>query len=450
MLDGSADSDPIAATTGSDLTAVIWAYAQAVSTSRGTALRHSVLTVGLSLALGMGLVPHHRAQAAGPVLPLGDRNLVETRTAQPLAPGVTLTRIVRGTLPAAEKQIGTTRRGPWRVTVLTVDPRTARGHLMSTYGPTLAQVEPTSALTRSAGALAGVNASYFTFTKNRSFPGDPVGLGLYRGVVQSEPNAAPHEVDLLIDSRTNRIRIDHLTWKGRLKNRKTGRSLRLEYLNHPPKVPKTCAKLKNPTRCTKSGDVVRFRPEFGRTPSGPGVEVVLDRSGCVVRSTRKRGTVLLTGQSSVQATGKQTKTLLKLTKRGCLRTSVTLYGPRKKKVTITPTTYGVAGRYQLTRGGRITAPRRTGDYFQRHPRTVVGRTASGVIALVTIDGGRTTSVGATLPEAAAVARSLGLVDSVNLDGGGSTTMAAGGAVVNQPKGRSERAVGDALVYVDRP
>jgi exopolysaccharide biosynthesis protein len=73
-----------------------------------------------------------------------------------------------------------------------------------------------------------------------------------------------------------------------------------------------------------------------------------------------------------------------------------------------------------------------------------------VVTLVTIDGGRPTSVGATLPEAAAVARALGLVDSVNLDGGGSTTMAVGGTVVNQPKGRSERAVGDALVYVDRP
>ena len=112
--------------------------------------------------------------------------------------------------------------------------------------------------------------------------------------------------------------------------------------------------------------------------------------------------------------------------------------------------YGVTGRYQLTRGGRITAPQRTGDYFQRHPRTIVGRTASGVVAMVTIDGGRPTSVGATLPEAAAVARSLGLVDSVNLDGGGSTTMAVGGALVNHPSGKSERAVGDALVYVDRP
>lgn len=181
-----------------------------------------------------------------------------------------------------------------------------------------------------------------------------------------------------------------------------------------------------------------------------GVEVVLNRSGCVVRSTKQRGTTLLAGQSSVQATGKQTKKLLKIIKRGCLDTSIRLYGSNKKWVAVTSSTYGVTGRYQLTKGGRGVAPTAKGDYYERHPRTVVGRTAAGLVVFVTIDGGRTTSVGATLTEAAAVARSLGLVESVNLDGGGSTTMAVAGTVVNQPSGKSERAVGDALVYVDRP
>lgn len=372
------------------------------------------------------------------------------RNVQPLAPGVSLTRIVRGTLPAPEKQIGTTTSGPWRVTVLTIDPKIAKGHLAAAYGANLAQVEKTSTLVASAGALAGVNASYFTFTKDPKFPGDPVGLGIYRGVVQSEPAAAPHELDLVIDARTNTLRIDHLTWKGRLKNRRTHKTLKLEYLNHPPKVPKKCAKLKHPTSCQKSGDVVRFRPEFGPTPRGRGVEVVLDRSGCVVRSRQQRGTTLLAGQTSVQATGKQSRSLLKITKRGCLSTSIRVYAPHHKRLKLSATTYGVTGRYRLTEHGRIVAPTKKGDYYERHPRTVVGKTAAGRIAFVTIDGGRTTSVGATLREAAAVAQSLGLVDSVNLDGGGSTSMAVSGVLVNQPSGKSERAVGDALVYVDRP
>jgi hypothetical protein len=61
------------------------------------------------------------ADAGSTTLRLGDADLVETRTVETLAPGVTLTRIQRGDTPADPDQILTTRRGPWRVTILTVD-----------------------------------------------------------------------------------------------------------------------------------------------------------------------------------------------------------------------------------------------------------------------------------------------------------------------------------------
>lgn len=51
-----------------------------------------------------------------------------------------------------------------------------------------------------------------------------------------------------------------------------------------------------------------------------------------------------------------------------------------------------------------------------------------------------------MAEAAKVAKSIGLVEAVNLDGGGSTTLVVHGKVVNQVSGKTERAVGDALVY----
>ena len=45
-----------------------------------------------------------------------------------------------------------------------------------------------------------------------------------------------------------------------------------------------------------------------------------------------------------------------------------------------------------------------------------------------------------------MARSLGKVDAVNLDGGGSTAMAVGGQLVSSPSDAAgERAVGDAIV-----
>lgn len=417
-------------------------------------------------------------------LPLGDADLTEVRTVQPLARGVELVRIVRGTLPTtlavpslvvprppdqsstglpgtapsgaapgsgvSSTAAATTSRGPWRVSILSIDPRVAGGHLRASYGPDLSQVETTSELVRHSGALAGVNASFFTFTKSLQHPGEPVGLGLYRGAVLSEPAAVRPEVDFVVDARTGKALLGRLTWAGRMKNRSTDVTLSLDHLNHPPVVPPSCAKLSDPTRCTASGDVVHVDRRFGATPKGAGVEVVLDRSGCLVRSSKLRGTVLTSGQSSVQATGRQTVKLLALVKEGCLSRSVTLYDDKKKALKLTSASFGVAGRYRLTQGGRIVVPSSNDAFFSRHPRTIAGRTSEGKILLVTIDGRQAGSVGATLDETAAVAQALDLTDSVNLDGGGSTTMVAGGMVVNQPSGGIERRVGDALVYVDRP
>ncbi|HZC26366.1 MAG TPA: phosphodiester glycosidase family protein, partial [Actinopolymorphaceae bacterium] len=246
--------------------------------------------------------PAGRAAADTASLPLGDPDLVETRTAQALAPGVTLTHIVRGTEAAPPDEINTTTRGPWVVNVLTVDPRLAHGRLEATYGPDLAQTEPTTDLVATAHALAGVNASFFTFTANPQFPGDPVGLSIAAGRLLSEPNVDPNEADLVVDARTNRVLMGHLSWSGVIRNRETDATLPLEFIDHPPVVPAGCTDLVDPTMCTLPGDVVQFTPEWGvSTPSGPGVEVVLDRQGCVVHTSMTRGTSLATGQTSLQA-----------------------------------------------------------------------------------------------------------------------------------------------------
>ncbi|HZQ77889.1 MAG TPA: phosphodiester glycosidase family protein [Acidimicrobiia bacterium] len=68
----------------------------------------------------------------------------------------------------------------------------------------------------------------------------------------------------------------------------------------------------------------------------------------------------------------------------------------------------------------------------RQPRTLVGWNAAGEKWLVTVDGRQDTSVGMTLAEAANFLLALGATDGINLDGGGSTTFVAAGAVVNTP------------------
>ena len=88
----------------------------------------------------------------------------------------------------------------------------------------------------------------------------------------------------------------------------------------------------------------------------------------------------------------------------------------------------------------------------RHPRTLIGTAADRAIWLVTVDGRQPErSVGMTLVELRTLARRLGLVNALNLDGGGSTTMWVQGQVVNNPsEATGQRKVSDALLVFPRP
>ncbi|KNX38281.1 phosphodiester glycosidase family protein [Luteipulveratus halotolerans] len=398
---------------------------------RPTVLAAASLAALTSLAL---VTPSYAAQEH---LPLGDADLPETRSTQTLAPGVTVTSITRGDTPADPADIGTTTRGPWVVKVLTIDPRRAHGRLASTYGADVARTESTTSLVQQADALVGVNGSFFTFTANPTYPGDPVGLGVYDGRLHSEPTTDKAEQNLVIDSSTGRLLIGKTTWEGSLTNRDTEQRVPLESVDHPPTTNQT----------------VLFTDGFAAsTPAGAGAEVVLDGRGCVVRSSATtRGTTLTHGQSSVQATGTDTAALLAATQSGCLDVKNTLRDEQGQRIPLSRNVSGVNGRYRLTEGGKVVVPAGTGSMFARNPRTIAGRTADGTIVLATLDGRQTTSVGTTLDETAAVADSLGLVDSLNLDGGGSTTMSTQAGPLNHPSGTGgvERNVGDALVWVPR-
>ncbi len=67
--------------------------------------------------------------------------------------------------------------------------------------------------------------------------------------------------------------------------------------------------------------------------------------------------------------------------------------------------------------------------------------------MVTVDGRQPGwSVGASFEESARIMRSLGAVDAVNLDGGGSTTININQNLVNRPSDAAgERPIADAIV-----
>ena len=82
----------------------------------------------------------------------------------------------------------------------------------------------------------------------------------------------------------------------------------------------------------------------------------------------------------------------------------------------------------------------------RHPRSCVGITGESII-FITVDGRSDEAAGMSLPELQAFALSLGCLEAINLDGGGSTTMwIRDQGIVNVPSDKTgERPVANALI-----
>ncbi|MFG3546194.1 phosphodiester glycosidase family protein [Streptomyces sp. NPDC047725] len=359
-----------------------------------------------------------------------------------------------------------TDRGPWHIDVLTIDPRRFHGGLKASYGPDLENRETTTALSNAAGATAAVNAGFFVLDPKAGAPGDPAGLGVYDGRLLSEPVGT--RPSLVLHDNGRRTEIARYTWRGRVTAH--GTSLALNGVNRVPGLIRNCGGSDGdlPTSlplhdvtCTNANELVAFTPEFGsRTPSGEGVEAVLDAHDRVVEVRSPRGGPLPSGGGSVQATGARAAELTALARPGGrLSVTTTLLDDRGHRVTPSPGTDIVNAGPELVRDGRPHVTPATdgmvhpGDpswYYgwvhKRNPRTLAGVDAAGRTVLVTADGRSTEALGLSIPESARIAEALGLRDAVNLDGGGSTTMVADGAMINDPSDAAgERPVGDAVL-----
>lgn len=361
-----------------------------------------------------------------------------------------------------------TDRGPWRIDVLTIDPHRFRGALRASYGPDLENREKTSQLVAAAGATAGVNAGFFVLDPNAGAPGDPAGVGVYDGRLLSEPVGT--RPSLVIQDSGRRTGIARLTWQGELAGR--GSSIPLDGINRVPGLIRNCGGTADDTptslplhdtTCKDDDELVAFTGEFsGKTPSGEGIEAVLDRHGRVLEVRSPRGGSLPEGGSSVQATGRYASQLAELAQAGRqLRIQAVLKDADGRTVSPSTGTSILNGGPELVRDGRahitvaadgMVQPGNPSFYYgwvhKRNPRTLAGVDAAGRTVLVTADGRSTGALGLSIPESAAVAKALGLRDAINLDGGGSTTMVADGQVINAPSDATgERPVGDALLVL---
>jgi len=356
-------------------------------------------------------------------------------------------------------------RGPWHVNVVTIDPRTFRGHLGASFGPDLFNRETTSALSAAAGATVGVNAGFFVLDPASGAPGDPAGVGVYNGHLLSEPIAGRPALVLREDARHTAV--ERLWWKGTANV--VGRSVLLDGIDRVPGLIRNCggdatdtptARPLHDTTCTDPDEVVELTTVYGATtPSGPGREVVLGADDRVTAVLLSRGTTLAPGETSLQATGNRIGELAGVRVGDRVPVTAGLRDAAGHQVRTSGRETIVNGGPQLVRNGReeITQARdgfvHPGDpsfaygfVVKRNPRTFAGADGQGRTVLVTVDGRSTTDLGLSVPETADVARSLGLVDAINLDGGGSTAMAVRGQLVTHPSDAAgERPVGDAIL-----
>lgn len=358
-------------------------------------------------------------------------------------------------------------RGPWNLQVLTIDPKEFHGDLTSSFGPNLEDREATSQLSAASGALAAVNGGFFTMDPAAGAPGDPAGAAVHDGKVLSEP--VGDRPSLVLDK--NGTTIERLHWHGTV-TAPGSAELPLDGIDRVPGLIRNCGGTDDtPTNlplhdftCTDANEIVAFTPEYGpTTPAGPGLEAVLDAQGTVTAVNPTRGSAVPAGGQTLQAIGSDVDKLAAMAVPGKkLKVDTDLLTENGKTLTTTPTTDVVNGGPTLVRNGQldVTAKRdgmvRTNDsnsFFygwvhKRNPRTFAGVDAQGRTLVVTADGRQTTSLGLSLNEEADVAKSLGMVNAMNLDGGGSTTMVEGGQVMNSPSDATgERPIGDALLLL---
>ena len=365
----------------------------------------------------------------------------------------------------------TTDRGPWRVRLLTIDPKQFRGSLLASFGPDLENRETTSALSLSTGATAAVNGGYFVLDPAAGAPGDPAGVGVYNGRLLSE--TVDHRPALVLQDDARRTQVERLTWTGSVRSH-DGARLQLDGIDRRPGLIRNCGGTDDdlPTAqplhdftCTDADELVAFTSHFGlNTPSGPGLEAVLDRGEHIVSVRSPRGGPLPRGHRTVQATGSlvsQLEVAAVVVKR--LRNSTSLRAAGRPVLQRGAVSSVVNGGPELVRDGRLHVTPRTDGFVRptnpsfyygfsasRNPRTFAGVDTRGRTLLATVDGRSIDSLGLTILETGAVAKALGMHNALNLDGGGSTTMVVRGEVVNQPSDTAgERPVGDALLIVPR-
>ncbi len=344
----------------------------------------------------------------------------------PLMPGVTY-----------ESGVQFTSHGPVALHIVT-GPRPGGLYQLKPVlsNDTIAGVETLTAIQRRLSRTAttvGVNGDFFNFASGR-----PSGVFMQDGQVVSPPYGDRSSIGLSLDGTLDVRRVEFFgTWQG------LGQKRVLNDLNQAP----------------GPNGISLFTSAWGpATPSLPGAtEAVLypfpaplpntDLAAPVIQLAGGGLTPIPLGGAVLVARGTAAASLAAEAAVGAAVTTRLIFRPDWAGIV-----NAIGGGPQLVREGgavfKALEAFSSGVLLPRAPRTAVGQLADGRIILVATDGRQPGySVGMTNFELAQTLARLGAVTGAALDGGGSTTLAFEGSVLNRPSDGSERPISNALLLL---
>lgn len=337
-------------------------------------------------------------------------------------------------------------RGPWSLHVVRVDRTrpelqftTAHAHNAALGLDTLSH--QVADLPASAGsAVAAVNGDFYQ--RERAHAGDPRGLQIVAGELLSAPNdriafwITPNGEPRL-GPVASRFRV---TWPD---GSESPFGLNEERRSNSAVLFTATA---GPSTQSTGGPEVILEPDLPSTPPtpAPGAKV-----RARVREVRTEGNSPIAPGTWVLTLAPRTPPAQSPPLPGSLLTLSFESDPNLSGVRT-----GIGGGPILVQKGRpqrIHPPSKDAYEFssmlERHPRTAIGWNPH-YFFLVTVDGRQPAlSVGMSLDELAAYMAGLGCTDALNLDGGGSATLWAGGRIRNSPCDGQERPIANSLVVV---
>lgn len=288
-----------------------------------------------------------------------------------------------------------------------------------------------SALIGATGAIAGVNGDFFPSLA------DPLGLMVRDGEFVSQP--WPKRAAFAWGPGGSIAGV--FEWSGRVQ-RASGEVLVLNGVNQE------CADNELVLVTDDAGQLVSKPPSYAlRLQTGdalwrPGAEITAVVSG---ELSDAAATPVAAGEAYLVARGSATEPLKGLAVGATIKIRLEITG-----LDVSKYDQVAGGGPALLKAGKPaidwdSAGFSPGFANNRHPRTAIGRTQAGDLWFVVIDGRQPMSAGANLAETAQIMLDLGCLDAINLDGGGSSTLAILGVTLNRPSDGQERKIANGIL-----